>query len=162
MPLVAFLLVVVQASAADPIKIRWHGQSMFEVETPKGTRIVFDPHVIPAYGMKKLAHIQTTATCAVGQYSHVRSAYGCEEMVGNVSEWTHPVGKKATVGAFPEESAVPKPVLAGGQLVVVRGACFLRQSVNALRADHRRNLSMTRRNHWVGFRPACLLPIRPA
>jgi L-ascorbate metabolism protein UlaG (beta-lactamase superfamily) len=56
MPLAAILLVVVPAMAADPlpIKIRWHGQSMFEIITPEGTKIVIDPHVIEAYGKKKL------------------------------------------------------------------------------------------------------------
>lgn len=54
MPLVVVLLLVVPALAADPVKIRWHGQSMFEIETSKGTKIVLDPHAIPPYGMKKL------------------------------------------------------------------------------------------------------------
>jgi L-ascorbate metabolism protein UlaG (beta-lactamase superfamily) len=38
---------------ADPpakMTIRWHGQSFFELQSSKGTRIVFDPHAIEAYG----------------------------------------------------------------------------------------------------------------
>jgi L-ascorbate metabolism protein UlaG (beta-lactamase superfamily) len=56
MPLVLLMLLVVPVVAADPtpIKIRWHGQSMFEIVTPEGTKIVIDPHVIPAYGKKSL------------------------------------------------------------------------------------------------------------
>jgi L-ascorbate metabolism protein UlaG (beta-lactamase superfamily) len=40
------------AAAADAKKLvlRWHGQSFFELETSKGTRIVFDPHAIEEYG----------------------------------------------------------------------------------------------------------------
>jgi L-ascorbate metabolism protein UlaG (beta-lactamase superfamily) len=33
-----------------PIQITWHGQSFFEIKTSKGTNIVMDPHLIPAYG----------------------------------------------------------------------------------------------------------------
>lgn len=37
-----------------PIKIKWHGQSFFEMITPQGTRVVFDPHAIEAYGRKQV------------------------------------------------------------------------------------------------------------
>jgi L-ascorbate metabolism protein UlaG (beta-lactamase superfamily) len=33
-----------------PITVAWHGQSFFIVTTSGGTRIAFDPHVIPEYG----------------------------------------------------------------------------------------------------------------
>lgn len=33
-----------------PIQITWHGHSFFEVKSSKGTNIVLDPHMIPAYG----------------------------------------------------------------------------------------------------------------
>jgi L-ascorbate metabolism protein UlaG (beta-lactamase superfamily) len=48
------LLLASSVSAADPkkLEIRWHGQSFFEIKTSKGTRIVFDPHAIEAYGRK--------------------------------------------------------------------------------------------------------------
>jgi L-ascorbate metabolism protein UlaG (beta-lactamase superfamily) len=38
------------AADANKVTIRWHGQSFFEIVTSKGTRIVFDPHLIDAYG----------------------------------------------------------------------------------------------------------------
>jgi L-ascorbate metabolism protein UlaG (beta-lactamase superfamily) len=49
--LAAGLLLVSTAAAADAkVKIRWHGQSFFEIESSKGTRVVLDPHGIEAYG----------------------------------------------------------------------------------------------------------------
>lgn len=51
------ILVVVGALQADKpgkVEIRWHGQSFFELKTSKGTRIVFDPHAIEAYGRKSV------------------------------------------------------------------------------------------------------------
>jgi len=48
------LLLATPAASADPFKIRWHGQSMFEIVTAKGTKIVIDPHTIESYGKRKL------------------------------------------------------------------------------------------------------------
>lgn len=47
----AGLLALSPGAAADVKKIivRWHGQSFFELETGKGTRIVFDPHQMEEY-----------------------------------------------------------------------------------------------------------------
>lgn len=112
----------------------------------------------------KFAHVRKAGTCEVGKFAHVRSPYGCEEMVGNVSEWCFPMPPKAAVGEFPPPNDSVKFPRPDGPAVytVVRGACFLRTSSSAMKASHRRNLSQTRRNQWVGFRPACLLPVRPA
>src|SRR5262245_13888998 len=51
--LVAGLCLSAQAPAGE-IKIAWYGQSMFEIITPKGTRIVLDPHNIEAYRVRPL------------------------------------------------------------------------------------------------------------
>lgn len=50
--LVVSLLTVASAAAepAKPFKVRWFGQSFFQVETPVGKKVVFDPHQIPAFG----------------------------------------------------------------------------------------------------------------
>ena len=104
----------------------------------------------------KLAHIAADGTCAVGKYAGVRSPYGCEELIGNVSEWTLPADAAGTV-AYPD---LPKPGMPGA--ACVRGACFFRSTANAKKASHRRMLSAARRNQWVGFRLAVLLPVRPA
>lgn len=51
------LLLTGPLIAADTRKviIRWHGQSFFEIESSRGTRIVTDPHAIEAYGRKQVA-----------------------------------------------------------------------------------------------------------
>jgi len=35
---------------AVALKLRWYGQSFFQLETLKGFKIVFDPHAIPVFG----------------------------------------------------------------------------------------------------------------
>ncbi len=65
-------LLVNAAFTADPprsVVIRWHGQSFFEIESSKGTRIVIDPHAIEAYGRQSvladlvlLSHLHTDHT----------------------------------------------------------------------------------------------------
>ena len=52
LPTLAALLFCAAAAHADDKKltIRWHGQSFFELITTAGTRVVFDPHAIEAYG----------------------------------------------------------------------------------------------------------------
>jgi len=111
---------------------------------------------------KKLTQISGTGTCEVGKFSRVRSPYGCEELIGNVSEWCLPTADSDVIGAFP----VPYPDVAfpsASEAVqtIVRGACFLRTSTTATKGSHRRKLSVARRNHWVGFRLAVLLLMRP-
>jgi L-ascorbate metabolism protein UlaG (beta-lactamase superfamily) len=52
------LLVAGTAAAAEPpgkVTIRWHGQSFFEIQSSKGTRIVTDPHAIEAYGRQAVS-----------------------------------------------------------------------------------------------------------
>jgi len=45
------LALAAGAGAADKkLTIRWHGQSFFEITSSKGTRVVIDPHAIPAFG----------------------------------------------------------------------------------------------------------------
>jgi formylglycine-generating enzyme required for sulfatase activity len=87
----------------------------------------------------KVAHVNEKDTCPVGQFSRTRTPYGCEQMVGNVSEWCLPS---------------PSPTAPDANLAPIRGACFLRKAPKRMGAAHRRQLSTFRRNHWVGFRPA--------
>lgn len=110
----------------------------------------------------KIANIDGRGTNEVGKFARVRSPYGCEELVGNVSEWTLPADGVAP-GAFPPPyPEVPLPALNAPVEVCVRGACFLRTTAKSAKASHRRKLSVTRRNQWTGFRLAVYLPVRPA
>lgn len=43
------------AQPAKPFKIRWFGQSFFQIEAPSGKKIVTDPHQIPAFGRNLVA-----------------------------------------------------------------------------------------------------------
>lgn len=45
--------------------LRWHGQSFFSLETPKGKKIVFDPHAIAAFG-----RVKTTADLILCTHRH--------------------------------------------------------------------------------------------
>lgn len=61
---------------AGSIKFRWHGQSFFELITPQGTRVVFDPHEIEAYGRKQV-------TADVVLVSHLHTDHTRLEVVTN-------------------------------------------------------------------------------
>jgi serine/threonine-protein kinase len=122
-----------------------------------------DKSPVPRYGEKTtLANVRSHGTCPVGSFPRTRTAYGCEDMVGNVSEWCRMI-EGDDYDRLPEERPeirVPAPddfVYAS-----VRGSCFLRSSRDRMPAWHRRRLSVIRRNRWVGFRPACFLPCFPA
>jgi L-ascorbate metabolism protein UlaG (beta-lactamase superfamily) len=52
--LLLLLFVLAGAAPAGEVKIAWHGQSMFEIVTPKGTRIITDPHNLEAYRIKPM------------------------------------------------------------------------------------------------------------
>lgn len=119
----------------------------------------------PTDSRQKVAQIGTTSTAEVGKFSKVRSPYGCEDLVGNVSEWCFPQLDGVKPGGFhnPAASLELPPADDDEQyLGVVRGACFLRTGHAAAKAVYRRQLSLTRRNYWTGFRVAALLPCRPA
>ncbi|MCA9539573.1 MAG: SUMF1/EgtB/PvdO family nonheme iron enzyme [Myxococcales bacterium] len=102
---------------------------------------------------RELAQIQAKETCAIATRPKVRTAYGCQDMIGNVSERCLP-GDEADRGALPLLRAAPPPDET--TLVPVRGSAFLRfdASRDRFACWHRRQLSAGRRNHWCGFRPA--------
>lgn len=50
----AILIGATSSPAADkPTKVRWYGQSLIQIETSTGKKIVFDPHAIPVFGSEK-------------------------------------------------------------------------------------------------------------
>ncbi len=107
-------------------------------------------------------HYLATETAEVGKLPRIRTPYGCEQMAGNVSTWCQP-GNEKKPSEFPPARPKPKmPTARKPVQAAVRGGAFKRQGVQTLRTFHRRNLSVIRRNDWVGIRPACFLPVRPA
>lgn len=109
----------------------------------------------------QLAHVEIDSTCPVGSYPRTRSHYGCQDMVGNVSEWC-----QKTPDHRPDHVPAVLPDLTRPddpdqpEYAILRGACYLRMAARCMTGSHRRNLSKMRRNAWVGFRPACMLPYR--
>jgi serine/threonine-protein kinase len=121
----------------------------------------------------KLAHVSEVDTAAVGQYANIRSPYGCEDLIGNVSEWCVPSDWKwwdnkqtnSNPGDFPKKVPLERYLPASEnklQYTAVRGACYLRRTEKLMRAEHPRKLSTTRRNKWTGFRPAYFPPTSEA
>lgn len=109
----------------------------------------------------KLTNVRSGDTRPVGSYPRTRSAYGCEDMVGNISEWCQML-EEGDPGRFPAQRPILEvPAADDGVYTAVRGSCFLRRSRDRMPAWHRRRLSVIRRNRWVGFRPACFLPYFP-
>jgi L-ascorbate metabolism protein UlaG (beta-lactamase superfamily) len=95
--LTASLLLTAGASAAEPgkVTIRWHGQSFFDIESTKGTRVVTDPHLIDAYGRIEVAgdlilisheHNDHTQVTAVKNYAKAKVLHGLKA-VGNRLDW---------------------------------------------------------------------------
>src|SRR4051794_19886721 len=73
------LLAGTVGAAAPQVTIRWHGQSYFEIESSKGTRIVLDPHGIEAYGRQ-----DTTAD--VITISHLHNDHTQTDVVRNLNK----------------------------------------------------------------------------
>jgi serine/threonine-protein kinase len=116
----------------------------------------------PPDARTKLAQVRAAATCPVGAFPRTRTPYGCEDLIGNVSEWCQTTAKKdygRSPGPGPSSPFSPKDM---GRLVAVRGSCFLRSDGKRMVSCHRRQLSVIRRNHWVGCRPASFLGCRPS
>ncbi len=125
---------------------------------------------------KKLSNVNSKGTVAVGNFPRTRSVFGCEDLIGNVSEWciSLPIWAASYMPReFPDylppeqeesdQKTLPwtPPLGANEQEIYmeskhqqVRGSCFLRQSQKRMNSAHRRNLAVTTRNHWTGFRVA--------
>src|SRR5437867_1445696 len=86
--LVVTLFVGGTVAAADPpgkVTIRWHGQSFFDIQSSKGTRIVIDPHAIEVYGRQTVSadlilvshfHNDHTQLGAVENQARAKVLYG--------------------------------------------------------------------------------------
>jgi L-ascorbate metabolism protein UlaG (beta-lactamase superfamily) len=72
-------LSVVGAGTAGEIKIAWWGQSMFEIMTPKGSRIILDPQYLDAYKPRDM-------TADVVLFSHFHNDHTRTECITNIKE----------------------------------------------------------------------------
>ena len=82
---------------AKDFKLRWFGQSFFQLETPAGKKIVFDPHAIPEFGRPVVSadiilishlHNDHAQVEAVEGYKSARVFYGLKEKTkGKVPDW---------------------------------------------------------------------------
>jgi L-ascorbate metabolism protein UlaG (beta-lactamase superfamily) len=85
------------AQGSKVFEIRWFGQSFFQVVTPSGKRIVFDPHLIPHYGKPP----PVTADLIV--VSHAHTDHNQVEAVEKGKEVKQIVGVKAEKPGKPPE-----------------------------------------------------------
>jgi L-ascorbate metabolism protein UlaG (beta-lactamase superfamily) len=92
--------VALAAPAQDPagaVKLRWYGQSFFQLETSLGKSIVFDPHAIPEFGRHVVQadvvlcshlHNDHTQIGILQEPKVARIFYGLEEVKkGRPPEW---------------------------------------------------------------------------
>lgn len=129
----------------------------------------------------KLAHVRKKGTAAVDAYSKVRTAFGCEQMIGNVSEFClpeceeeevddpveagapsetdYPVEAVKSVSVVPTGNVLPQPTpgIDPDTLIRLRGSCYLRKSISKMICSHRRRLSSARRNSWTSLRVAYVI-----
>jgi L-ascorbate metabolism protein UlaG (beta-lactamase superfamily) len=73
------VLLFARVAPAGELKIAWHGQSMFEIITPKGTRIVTDPQNLEAYRVKPLK-------ADLVLMSHFHTDHTRTEVIENIKE----------------------------------------------------------------------------
>jgi formylglycine-generating enzyme required for sulfatase activity len=111
------------------------------------------------WGVKPLAQVRDTGLRPVGSFAHARTPYGCEDMIGNVSEWCQfdELDGRNLVGQSSVELN-PATLDYLETYGAVRGSAFLRRVWSGMGAAHRRRLAVCRRNQWVGFRPAFYPP----
>ena len=90
--LLVLLAGSVAAADAPKLTIRWHGQSMFEIITPAGTRIVTDPHAIDVFGRKNLEadlilishrHNDHTQVGVIENWKKAKIVHGIKDLKGD-------------------------------------------------------------------------------
>jgi|GEM_PF-1921867 formylglycine-generating enzyme required for sulfatase activity len=110
--------------------------------------------------LPKLAQLLADDTCDVEAFSEIRTPYGCENLVGNVSEWCYRMEpeKDLDLGEIPAALSSSALDSSTKTLGILKGHCFLRGDSSRIGTAYRRRLSKAGRNYWTGFRPA-LLPV---
>lgn len=104
----------------------------------------------------RIARVRADQTAPIGQYAQVRTAYGCQDMVGNVSEWCLPTRGFDLDPIGPDALAIDleQRELYEDRHVRLRGSAYLRMDPSRMVCQHSRELRPVQRNRWVGFRPA--------
>lgn len=107
---------VLAADEPAKVTIKWHGQSFFEVESSKGTRVVIDPHAIEEYGrisvnadLVLISHLHNdhTQIGVVENRARAKVLQGVK-VVGRKMEW-NPIDEKfadvrvQTVGTYHDD-----------------------------------------------------------
>lgn len=92
-----FVFALTAPAQEKAAKLRWYGQSFFQLETSAGKKVVFDPHAIPEFGRNVLAadvvvcshlHNDHTQLAAIQDPKAARVFYGLEETKkGRPPEW---------------------------------------------------------------------------
>jgi L-ascorbate metabolism protein UlaG (beta-lactamase superfamily) len=72
-------LIVTAGASAGEVKIAWYGQSMFQIVTPKGTRIILDPQNLEAYRI-------TPLKADLVLMSHFHNDHTAVEVVENIKD----------------------------------------------------------------------------
>jgi L-ascorbate metabolism protein UlaG (beta-lactamase superfamily) len=77
--LLPLLLLFARVASAGEVKIAWHGQSMFEIVTSAGTRIITDPQNLEAYRVKPMK-------ADLVLMSHFHTDHTRTEVIENIKE----------------------------------------------------------------------------
>ena len=96
----------------------------------------------------RFARVRAKSTVAVGSFSYVRTPYGCEDLVGNVSEWCMPSENLTAVSSDPVSA---KSLDGNYRQMPVRGSAYMRFGLAKMKSSHRRSLSACRRKRPSKF-----------
>ena len=110
------------------------------------------------WGQDPFGQLGTDKTATVDAFPEIRTAFGCEQMIGNVSEFCLSVEPYEDSESQPESGlhlSTPDPKkVSEDELIALKGSCYLRSGGNLTKCSHRRRLSAGRRNSWTGLRVA--------
>ncbi|MBH25606.1 MAG: hypothetical protein CMH57_14375 [Myxococcales bacterium] len=106
-----------------------------------------------------LANIRSEHSVPIRQYEKTRTAYGCQDMAGNVADWCHPEALYAPDELPPPIEDVPGSDVDPYGWPSYRGGHY-RSSVSQLRVHQDRAMRAERRTAWCSLRPIWL-PLEP-
>ncbi len=102
---------------------------------------------------QNFVHVARENAASVVAYPNTRTAFGCEQMIGNVSEFCLSIeGHDEDQAQLTSGLCLPTPStkqLTAESLIALRGSCFLRTDPARMICSHRRRLSAGRRKRWT-------------